>query len=262
MNDKITFSFGENWKDYLATIGEDDINRSKQDIEEWLSPSDIRGKTIVDIGSGSGLHSLSYHLLGSKSVYSLDYDPHSVEATRQLWEKSGKPKNWSVSHRSILAEEEIKELGNFDIVYSWGVLHHTGAMWKALDNCFSLVAPGGVLWVSLYTKGPHYRKHLGLKQRYNKASEYGKRWMVNVRIARRMLSRIGRCKNPLSWNQDRGRGMKVYHDIVDWLGGLPYEVAAPDEVLQRGRSHGFVLERIKIKREGSCSGYLFSKPKA
>ncbi|NQV31561.1 MAG: class I SAM-dependent methyltransferase [Phycisphaeraceae bacterium] len=258
--DTVSFSFGENWKDYLTTVSEEDITCSKRDIQEWLGTDFVAEKEIIDIGSGSGIHSLSFYMLGAKTLDSFDYDEHSVEATKTLWTQSKSPKHWRVSHGSILDDDYVMSLKKYDLVYSWGVLHHTGSMWKALENAFGRVKPGGKIWISLYTKGPHYAEDLALKRKYNMASSCGKQWMVKIRIIRKMFSRLFRFKNPLAWNKNRGRGMNVYHDIVDWLGGLPYEVASPDEVLAFGRKQGFVLEKIKVKREGGCSIYLFSLP--
>ena len=260
---KITFSFGENWQDYLKAITPDDIDKAKRDIEEWLGADYVAGKTVLDIGSGSGVHSLAFHLLGAKQVYSFDYDKNSVSATRTLWEKEAKPANWTVAHGSVLDKDYLQSLGGpFDIVYSWGCLHHTGSMWEAIGNSLQLVKPGGKLWLALYAKGPRYPRDLALKQRYNAASDLGKRWMVFQRIVRTMLVRLRYLKNPFAWNEKKERGMNVYHDIIDWLGGLPYEVAGENEMVQFGRKSGFVLERIKADREGNCSIYVFSLPKS
>ena len=258
--DSISFSFGKNWGDYLKTVTGQEIDSAKRDIAEWLGTDFVSGKVVVDIGSGSGIHSLAFYLLGAKEIYSFDSDQHSVEATRALWEKEGRPENWVISHGSILDDGYIKSLGQFDIVYSWGVLHHTGAMWKALRNSFSLIKPGGRLWMSLYAKGPNYHKDLELKKKYNSSAKAGKHWMIYKRIGRLMLRRLRHFKNPFTWNEKKERGMNVYHDLVDWLGGLPYEVASEDEVLRIGREHDLVLERIKVIGERMCSIYVFSVP--
>jgi len=260
---KITFSFGKNWKGYLHTVDQTDIDKARQDIAHWLGEDHISGKTVVDIGSGSGIHSLAFYSLGASSIRSFDYDQHSVEATQTLWDKEGQPQNWTVTQGSILDREFVDSLGEgFDIVYSWGVLHHTGDMWPAIDNAISLVKPGGRLWIALYSKGPLYPQHLALKEKYNAASSFGQKWMVGRAVGRVMLGRIKRFQNPFAWNEKRGRGMNVYHDIVDWLGGLPYEVASEDEVVTLGRRNGLVLERIWAMPEGGCSTYVFSSPTA
>jgi len=258
---KLTFSFGKNWKDFLKTVDEEEISKAKYDIEEWLDINSLSGKTVLDIGSGSGIHSLAFYLFGAKLVYSFDFDINSVEATSSLWEKEGKPKNWIISQGSILDKEFLNTFSEkFDIVYSWGVLHHTGAMWEAIDNSIKLVKSGGKFWITLYAKGPRYPKDLALKKKYNSASPFGKRLMLFKKIGTRMLSRLRHFQNPFTWNEKKSRGMNVYHDFVDWLGGLPYEVASEDEVLKFCRKKGLILERIKVKSEGGCSIYVFSLP--
>jgi SAM-dependent methyltransferase len=260
--ERITFSFGQNWKKFLDEVSEDDVTRAREDIEHWLGSGRVAGKTVIDIGSGSGLHSLCFHLLGAKTVHSFDYDEHSVEATQKMHAEAGSPPGWRVERGSVLDRAYLGSLGRFDIVYSWGVLHHTGAMWEAIENTLQLVAPGGVLWISLYKKGPHYERDLALKRRYNAASEFEKKYLIGRRILRLMLRRLKRGQNPFAWNEKRRRGMNKYHDIVDWLGGLPYETAAEDEVVRYMRTHGLVLERIRPDKDGGCSVYVFSMPGA
>ena len=257
--DAISFSFGENWQDYLKNASEREVDRAKRDIEEWLDPISISGKAIIDIGSGSGIHSLAFYLLGAEEICSFDFDQLSVDATKTLWEKEGRPPNWRIFHGSILDEEWIKSLGKFDIVYFWGVLHHTGAIWDAFEKSISLIKTGGILWISLYAKGPRYVKDLELKKKYNSSSSRGKHRMISKRIGRLMLGRLKHFQNPFTWNENTERGMNVYHDVVDWLGGLPYEVASEDEVLRFGRKYGLVLERITVRKEGGCSIYVFSR---
>ncbi|MFQ5691211.1 MAG: class I SAM-dependent methyltransferase [Gemmatimonadota bacterium] len=258
---EITFSFGQNWQDYLSSVSLADTQRAIQDIEYWLGSSSVVGKRIADIGCGSGIQSLAFHLLGARHVHSVDVDPKSLEASRTLWDEAQRPPNWTISHGSILDQAFVETLGRWDVVYAWGMLHHTGRMWEALRNAATLVDRGGRLWISLYVKGPHYTRDLVLKKRYNAASPLGKRWILYRRIGRLMLRRVRRGKNPFGWNEKRPRGMNVYHDLVDWLGGLPYEVASEDEVVRFGRGCGLILERIEVRREVGCSVYIFSAPR-
>ncbi|MDP2645941.1 MAG: class I SAM-dependent methyltransferase, partial [Desulfobacterales bacterium] len=159
MEEKITFSFGENWRAYLETISEESIRSVREDIENWLGAEAGRGKKILDIGCGSGIHSLIFHQLGAKELVSFDADPISVESTTILREKAGSPSSWKVMKGSVLDKSFIaNNIGGaiFDIVYSWGVLHHTGSMWRAIENSSSLVKKGGLYWIALYRKGPRY----------------------------------------------------------------------------------------------------------
>ena len=255
-NEQITFSFGKNWRSFVDTVSEDTVARARRDIEEWLGVETVAGKTVLDIGSGSGIHSLCYFLLGAKEIVSFDLDPFSVESTRLLWQRAGGPSNWHVTQGSILDPDFVAGLAKHDIVYSWGVLHHTGAMWKALDVAASLVKDGGRFWIAIYVKTPEYPQQLALKQSYNRASKFGKKVLEWKEIYKIMKARWHAGLNPLAWNEKKGRGMDIYHDIKDWLGGLPYEVASKEEVVDFCRERGFLVEKIS---EGEANTiYLFS----
>jgi 2-polyprenyl-3-methyl-5-hydroxy-6-metoxy-1,4-benzoquinol methylase len=253
------FAFGRNWQSFLKSVSPGAVESATRDIQSWLGRERVEGKTVVDVGCGSGLHSLCFQSLRPRRLVSLDVDAESVQATRSLWEKAGRPDNWEIQHDSILDETLVARLGTFDIVYSWGVLHHTGRMWQAIDNASRLVKDGGLFWLALYVKGPNYAQDLALKQRYNAASTLGKRVIVGERIARRMYRLLRQGRNPLKWNARKERGMDTYHDVVDWVGGLPYEVASRDETVDFLGERGFVLERVDEYPERWNNIYLFSR---
>jgi|SRR5947209_4244644 len=254
----ITFSFGQNWRSYVETVNESSVERAMSAVEEWLGRDAISDRTVLDIGSGSGIHSLCFHLLGARQVVSLDVDPASVESTRLMWERAGRPSSWKVLHGSILDRDFVGGLGRHEVVYSWGVLHHTGAMWEAIGNACATVEKGGKFLIAIYVKGPNYAEHLELKRSYNRASKLGKRLMVWREIYNIMRDRRKMGLNPFAWNQKYDRGMDVYHDVIDWLGGLPYEVASKEEIVEFCGGKGFRLERVAELPERGNNTYLFS----
>jgi len=144
------FQFGENWKRFLGALTEQQIQAAEKSLKDMLGVKDLREKSFLDVGSGSGLLSLVARRLGAR-VHSFDYDPQSVACTIELRRLYFHNDNrWIVESGSALDEEYLKGLGTFDIVYSWGVLHHTGQMWQALRNVHSLVKPGGQLFIAIY----------------------------------------------------------------------------------------------------------------
>lgn len=162
------FAFGENWARFLTGLDEKAICAAQQSLTTMLECDDLTGKSFLDIGSGSGLFSLAARRLGAR-VHSFDRDPQSVACTAEL-KRRYFPDDpyWAVEQGSVLDRAYLKGLGTFDVVYAWGVLHHTGAMWQACECVADLVAPGGMLLLAIYNdQGRASRSWLFVKRWYN-----------------------------------------------------------------------------------------------
>lgn len=248
------FGFGQNWLDYQTSINQARLITAREDIELWLGQKSLSDCRVLDIGSGSGIHSYCMHAMGAKELVSFDYDENSVAATREFHEKAGRPASWTVMRGSVLDREFMASLGTFDLVYSWGVLHHTGQMWAAIANAAARVQPGGRFFISIYAKGPQFAADLRLKQRYHNASLSGKRRMEFEWILEQYQHRTRNGVAPEGWWTDScERGMDPYYDLVDWLGGLPYEVATVPELTQALRGLGLETRRTReCPSDGGC----------
>jgi 2-polyprenyl-6-hydroxyphenyl methylase/3-demethylubiquinone-9 3-methyltransferase len=244
------FAFGENWRAFLASLDDSRIATAEASLRERLEVSDLRGRSFIDIGSGSGLFSLAARRLGAR-VHSLDFDPASVACAEELRRRyfPGDP-DWSIEQASALDGEHLRSLGRFDVVYSWGVLHHTGDMWRALELVVPLVAPGGRLFIALYNdQGRMSRIWLSIKRFYCRLPS-ALRPLLLVAVAARIwgprLVLDALRLDPLrTWRSySRKRGMSPWRDVVDWVGGYPFEVARPDQVFHFFRARGFALQRL------------------
>ena len=262
------FHFGENWARFLKVLDNERIRSAEGSLIEMLEIDNLDGKTFVDVGSGSGLFSLAARRLGAK-VTSFDYDPQSVACTAEL-KKLYYPNDhrWSVEQGSALDREYLAGLGRFDVVYSWGVLHHTSAMWQALANVADLVGHNGNLFIAIYNdQGRASRHWKRVKHGYVNAPGPVK-WVVLlaafVRLWGPAVIRDSLQARPMrSWkdySQQGGRGMDPWRDVVDWVGGYPFEVARPEEILDFYRQRGFQLERLKTCGGGlGCNEFVFER---
>lgn len=261
------FGFGKNWSHFITRLDEQRVAAAEESLRQMLEVGQLSGKRFLDVGCGSGLFSLAARRLGAV-VHSFDYDPQSVGCTTEL-KRHYFPADvlWTIEEGSVLDESYLAGLSQFEVVYSWGVLHHTGQMWKALENVASLVAEEGKLFIAIYNdRGGTSRRWAMVKRVYNRSPRAIRALLVLAIAAcfqgRAALSRLLRLQNPLPLGRQRGarvRGMSAWHDLIDWVGGYPFEVAKPEEVFDFYRARGFVLQRLKTDGGNGCNEYVLQK---
>jgi len=244
------FEFGSNWKSFLAVVDDSRIRAAENSLVELLGAGGFEGRSFLDVGCGSGLFSLAARRLGA-SVVSFDFDLESADCAIELKKRfCDGDQSWTIEVRSILDSEYLTRLGHFDVVYAWGVLHHTGAMWDALENTLGAVAQGGRVVLGLYNdQGWRSRCWRYVKRLYCSGTA-GKLLVSGIFVS--MFVAGGLCvdalklRSPVRRYTDykRERGMSWAHDWRDWLGGYPFEVAAPAAAIRFCQDRGFVLEKL------------------
>lgn len=262
------FEFGRNWQRFIELLDESRIQAAEESLKRMLDINDLAGKSFLDAGSGSGLFSLAAYRLGA-TVTSFDYDPDSFACTQALRDRYSRDDDrWHVELGSVLDDTFVAQWGQFDIVYSWGVLHHTGDMYRALANVASLVAVGGLLFVSIYNdQGRPSKYWLRVKQAYN-ALPGALRWLVVLPSFVRLwapttirdIFRGAPFSTWRSYQKRNPRGMDPWRDVIDWVGGLPFEVAKPEDIFYFHRERHFELQRLKTCAGGlGCNEYVFTR---
>lgn len=261
------FEFGKNWSWFLQTLNEDKIAEAVKSLQDMLETRSLAGRSFLDIGSGSGLFSLAARRLGAR-VHSFDYDPNSAGCTSELKRRYFPDDGlWTIETGSALDAAYIRSLGLFDVVYSWGVLHHTGDMWTALANAATAVAPGGKLFIAIYNdQGTASRRWTKVKKRYNSlppSLRFLVVWPAFIVLWWRRLLKDFLRGRPFASIREYGkqnRGMSFWQDHIDWVGGYPFEVASPEQIFDFYRARGFSLTRLTTCGGSlGCNQFVFEK---
>lgn len=260
------FEFGKNWESFSHLLDDERIYNAEARLTSFLGLPDLSGRRFLDVGCGSGVHALAALRLRAKEVVALDLDPNSVATTRTVLSKFWTGHNWAVKRMSVF-DLPGAGIGEFDVVYSWGVLHHTGDMQRAITTAAQRTAPGGLFAVALYGKTRYCGIWKRIKRWYINASpqEQARAEKLYVRLfGFYMLLRGKRLSTHIANYNKRKRGMDFYHDVRDWIGGYPYESITPRELSDLLTPLGFELVKQNVRRRSGLFGsgndeYLFRR---
>jgi 2-polyprenyl-6-hydroxyphenyl methylase/3-demethylubiquinone-9 3-methyltransferase len=257
-NDEPSFAFGANWRRFLGIVDERRIEEAERSLCEMLGIESLEGMRFLDIGSGSGLFSLAARRLGA-NVHSFDYDDQSVACAGEL-KRRYRPgdQGWVIERGSALDGEYLRRLGTFDIVYSWGVLHHTGHMWRTLELAITPLAQRGLLFIAIYNDQGWISRYWTIVKRLYNSNAVARAamialhapYLVGLRWLVRMLRQRGRLP----------RGMTYWYDTLDWLGGFPFEVASPQAIEDFYSQHGLAMVRRRLcGRRHGCNEFVLTR---
>ena len=225
------FRFGANWKAYSENaLDQERLSQSRAHFLNLLPVYKLTGKTFLDVGFGQGL-ALCFAQEAGAAAYGIDIDSDNIEALNATLSFFPGMRRPSFEIGSILNPTLVQKYlscGGYDIVYSWGVLHHTGDMWQAIENAAQLVKKEGILMISIYKNhwtSPIWRT---IKRMYNISPRIFQQILVFLLVPVIYFAKfLATFENPLV----KERGMSFYYDVVDWVGGYPYEYADPDSIV-------------------------------
>jgi len=251
------FNFGENWQEFSNNaLSQEKLSEAEESLKQLIGEDNLKGKTFLDIGSGSGIFSIAAYHLGAVKTVGFDISKESVEAGFGNKSKFAPDADISFFQKSIL-DQDVVQYEKFDIVYSWGVLHHTGKMWQAIDNSMQLVKENGLYVIALYNR--HWTAFFWhkIKYLYNIFPKFLQKLMVYFFLAvLYTLMFFKRSKKPAA----KMRGMSHYYDAIDWLGGYPYEYASIDEIVKYCSQKGFkTVKTIPAPGRTGCNEFTFKK---
>lgn len=265
---ELRYGFGQNWSEFIERhLSEKIVQDSIDHMKKFMRRESLNGLRVLDIGCGSGIHSLAMKKMGAAEIVAFDYDENSVATSKKVREWSGLSDGWRIEQGSVLDEEYVKSLGNFDLVYSWGVLHHTGSMWQAIKNAGIPLKEDGEFYIALYSSdlyvSPSPEEWVRIKKEYNFAGPIKKRIMEIQQVYNHVIvPERSAGKSWLEAIKSYGtRGMTVWTDAKDWLGGYPMEFASLAETRDFCKRE-FGLDLVNILYGEGCCEYFFANAKS
>jgi len=252
------FDFGSNWAEFSKRhVDCQRLEMACESLRGLLEREKLEGKSFLDVGCGSGLFSIAAHQLGATKVIGIDVNPRCVETSCANRDHLA-PGSWVEFYvASALEPAQLTRFRNFDLVYAWGSLHHTGAMWTAIANISKCVAPGGTLVLAIYNKHVTSPLWKGIKWTYNHVPHIAQTMMVLlfggiIYVTKFLVTRT----NPLN----KERGMDFWFDVIDWVGGYPYEYETPEKIRRTMCNHGFDLKVYTPARVPTgCNEFVFRR---
>lgn len=259
------FEFGENWAQFAQKLTDAHVRNAETSLRRLL-PEGLRGMSFLDIGCGSGLSAVAAARLGAERIVACDIDENSVRTAELVLDKYALAVPRRVLLKSVFEIEAAVE-GQFDVVHSWGVLHHTGDMRRAVASAAALVRPGGLFVVALYAKTPACSAWAWEKRLYSRAPRLVQRVVqVGFAAAKLPFEMVLSRRNPVAFVRDyhQHRGMNYWNDLHDWLGGYPYESATPADAdamvgAAFARERAFIVSSRTGLLGTGCSEFVYRR---
>jgi 2-polyprenyl-6-hydroxyphenyl methylase/3-demethylubiquinone-9 3-methyltransferase len=252
------FDFGLNWEAFSKTqVDSHRLAIASSSLKTLLQREKMDGLSFLDIGCGSGLFSIAAENLNARKVLGIDINPVCIEVSEKNRDMLARGSKIIFLRGSVLDNSWMTSLGLFDIVYAWGSLHHTGALWEAIQIASQNVSDRGLFVIAIYNKhvtSPLWQK---IKWTYNHLPKIFQKVAIFIFGGVILFAKFLVTKrNPL----EKERGMDFWFDVVDWVGGYPYEYAKPMEVQNFVEKLGFRLVKyVPAYVPTGCNEFVFER---
>jgi SAM-dependent methyltransferase len=263
----VQFDFGQNWLDFArAALTAERVAHAESEFAALLDGVPLGNARFVDIGFGQGLSLLLAARSGARAV-GCDINPKCREAleTSAAFFPDVQLAAIPLVVGSILDDAVVAALraaapgaeGSYDVVHSWGCLHHTGDMRTAIRNAASLVRPGGHLVLAIYNRHWSSPAWNAIKWFCCKSPRWLQRVLVVAFAPVIWLAKLAVTGRDPARQQ---RGMNFYYDMIDWVGGYPYEYASIAELRALVEPLGFECLRWRSAEVPTgCNEFVFRR---
>jgi len=220
-------------------------------VELFFSDAEIEGKRILDAGCGMGVFSVVFGKKGAARVIGIDLSEEGVRRAQR-----------AASHFNLsnveFREGNILRLpypdGSFDIVWSWGTLHHTAEPLKALEELIRVLKNGGTLFVTLYRSTKLSFLHEGIRKTLRLA--HRRMWPL---LAKLIALALFPATLFLKRRKKARAGENLSDLVLDWYFNPVRHYYRPGEIRQLLEQEGLIIEKFlpASGRFNSTSNFIF-----
>ncbi len=228
--------------------------------KHWLlfySPEEVKGKTVLDAGCGTGVFSIIFARNGAAKVTGIDISPGSLGTARGLKEKFGLA-------NAEFQQQDMLHLSfrdaSFDIVWAWGTVHHTTDPLGAITELIRVLKPGGSLFLAIYKQTSVTWIHEIIRKTMIRTPRWS--WNVLAKAGAFMLTPVVFL---FKRRQKSRKGEKLSELILDWYFVPIRHYYTPEEIRVFLERKKFRIEKYLAHsgRFNSSSNFIYKarKPK-
>lgn len=240
------------WTEYVP-----EYEASEKHWRLFYTPEEIKGKTVLDAGCGTGVFSIIFARNGAAKVTGIDISPGSLGTARSLKEKFGLT---NVEFR----EQDMLHLpcaaASFDIVWAWGTVHHTTDPLGAIAEFIRVLKPGGSLFLAIYKRTNVTWMHEIIRKTMIRTPRWS--WNVLAKAGAFVLTPVVLL---FKRRQKSRKGEKLSELILDWYFVPIRHYYRPEEIQVFLERKNFKIEKYLAHsgRFNSSSNFIYKarKPK-
>lgn len=208
------------------------IEKQIEFLNKLIGRDNIENKIVLDAGCGTGIAAISFKKLGANKVIGIDISKKSLLTAKKLAEEAG------VKLKFITGDLlNLPLKGNFDIIHSFGALHHTGDTKGAFANLINLLGENGQFYLALYWRTRLTFLHQFIRKILRLLPESA--WEPISKFITKFM--VGKKKTQ--------RGFDGYGEALDWLCVPHRDHYRPEEIKKWFKEYNMQSELL-VKQTG------------
>jgi ubiquinone/menaquinone biosynthesis C-methylase UbiE len=239
------------WTEYLP-----EVEASENHWKIFYSGEEVKGKSVLDAGCGTGIFSIIFATNGAGRVTGIDISEGSLQTARGL-KKKFNLENADFQKQDMLALPFSDE--SFDIVWAWGTVHHTTDPFRAITELLRILKPSGSILLAVYKRTRLTFLHEIIRKTLLRAPR--KTWKGLARVMAFFLSPVIFL---FKKREKSRRGEKLEELIIDWYFVPIRHYYKPEEIRGFLEERGLVIEKYlpASGRFDSTSNFIFKARKS